>query len=134
MEITHTWKVRKLVQKNDGSGLVIQVFYKVYSTDGEYSYVSAGNIELETENLSNFVPYQDLTEEMVLQWVKDKLGSNSGDLEQMNTDWINTARNPIPSPIKVDKLPWEPEPTPEPTPDPTLDPTPEPTPDPEITP
>jgi hypothetical protein len=84
MEITHTWKVRKLVQKNDENGLVIQVFYKIYSTDGEYSYVSAGTIELGTENISNFIPYQDLTEEIVLQWIRDKLGSNSEDLEKMN--------------------------------------------------
>lgn len=133
MEITHTWKVRKLVQKNDESGLVIQVFYKVYSTDGQYSYASAANIELETENLSNFVPYENLTEEMVLQWVRDKLGPDSGDLEQINADWINAARNPIPSPIKVEKLPWEPEPVPEPEPEPEpeLIPVPEPTPDPE---
>jgi len=118
MEIVHTWKVRKLIQKNDGSGLVIQVIYKVYSTDGQYSYNSSGDVELETEDLSNFIPYSNLTEELVLQWVKDKLGPNSGDLEQINTDWITSARNPIPSPIKIEKLPWEPEPTPEPTPDP----------------
>lgn len=114
MEIIHTWKVRKLVQKNDGSGLVIQVFYKVYSTDNVYTYASAGNIELETENLFNFVPYQDLTEEMVLQWVKDKLEPNSRNLEQENADWIYNVRNPIPSPIKVEKLPWELNPTSDP--------------------
>ena len=133
MEITHTWKVRKLVQKNDENGLVIQVFYKIYSTDGEYSYVSAGTIELGTENISNFIPYQDLTEEIVLQWIRDKLGSNSEDLEQINSDWIYNEKNPIPSSIKVEKLPWEPEPTPEPTPEPEPEPTPEPTPEPEPT-
>lgn len=111
MTITHTWKVKKLVQKNDGSGLVIQVFYRVNSTDGEYSYTSSGDVELETENISNFIPYQNLTEELIIQWIKDKLGVNSGDLEQMNTDWINKTRNPL---TKVEKLPWEPEPTPVP--------------------
>ena len=109
MAITHTWKVKKLVQKNDGSGLVIQVFYKVYSIDNEYSYVNAGNIELETENISNFIPYQNLTEELVIQWVKDKLGPDLGNHEQINTDWINAAKNPSPSTIKVEKLPWVPE-------------------------
>ena len=109
MEIEHTWKVRKLVQKNDGTGLVIQVYYKVYSSDGEYFYVSSGNVELETENLSDFVSYQDLTEEMVLQWVRNRLGSDSEDLEQINSDWIYRAKNPISPLIKVEKLPWEPE-------------------------
>jgi hypothetical protein len=112
MEITHTWKIRKLIQKNDGSGLVIQVYFKVHSTDGEYYYVSAGNVELDTDNIENFISYQDLTEEQVIIWVKNELGSDSESLEQINTDWINTATNPIPSPTKIEKLPWEPEPTP----------------------
>ena len=127
MTITHNWQVKKLVQKNDGSGLVIQVFYRVRSTDGEYSRTSIGDVKLETENISNFVPYQNLTEELIIQWIKDKLGPNSEDLEQMNTDWIITTKNPS---TKVEKLPWIPEPAPEPVPEPT----PEPTPDPEITP
>lgn len=107
MAIAHTWKVTKLVQKNDGSGLVIRVFYKVYSSDDEYSYANAGNIELETENISNFVSYQSLTEELVIQWVKDKLGPTLGNHEQINTDWINAAKNPVVPETKVENLPWE---------------------------
>ncbi len=107
MEIIHTWKVRKLIQKNDGSGLVIQVFYKVYSTDGEYSYASAGNIELDIEDISNYVPYQDLTEELVLQWVRYNLGPELGNHEQVNIDWITAARNPITPAIKIENLPWQ---------------------------
>lgn len=112
MEITHNWNIRKLVQKNDGTGTVIQVYFKIYSTDGIYSYMSAGNVELDIVNIQNFVSYQDLTEELVLLWVKDKLGTQVSDYEQMNIDWINEARNPIIPPTKVEKLPWEPEPTP----------------------
>lgn len=107
MEITHTWEVRRLIQKNDGSGLVIQVFYKVYSTDNEYTYASAGNVELDVEGISNYVPYQDLTEELVLQWVRDKLGSELGNHEQENIDWITAARNPITPSVKIENLPWE---------------------------
>lgn len=107
MALTHTWKVRKLVQKNDGSGLVIQVFYKVYSTDEEYSYVNAGNIELVTENISNFVPYEQLTEDLVIGWVKDRLGPDLGNHEQINIDWINAVKNPITPITKVEQLPWE---------------------------
>lgn len=66
----------------------------------------------------------------MIEWVKEKLGPALGNHEEINTQWINSTKNPIPSPIKVEKLPWESEPTPEPVPDPT----PEPTPDPEITP
>lgn len=107
MAITHTWKVKKLVQKNDGSGLVIQVFYKVFSTDGQRDYASAGNVELITENISNFVPYDQLTEELVIGWVKDKLGVDLGNHEQINSDWIIAAENSIIPTTKVEELPWE---------------------------
>lgn len=106
MEITHTWKVNKLVQKNDNSGLVIQVFYKVHSTDGEYFYVSGGNIQLNTENLDNFIPYENLTEELTVQWVKDNLGPSLGYHEQDNTYQINSFRTPSIPETKSDPLPW----------------------------
>lgn len=133
MEITHTWKIRKLIQKNDGTGTIIQVYFKIHSTDEEYYYASSGNVELDTDNIQDFISYQDLAEEQVILWVKDKLGDSVSDYEQVNIDWINEKKNaPIPT-IKVERLPWEPEPiiepvviAPEPPPEePILDPPPE---------
>ena len=110
MEITHTWKIRKLVQKNDGTGTIIQVYFKIHSTDEEYYYASSENVELDTNNIQDFISYQDLTEEQVVLWVKDKLGESVSDYEQVNIDWINEKKNaPIPT-IKIERLPWEPEP------------------------
>lgn len=111
MEITHDWKIRRLIQKNDNSGIVKQVFYKVHSTNGEYFAISAGNIELETEDILNFIPYVDLTEELVVEWVKNKLGPNLGNHEQYNTDYILSVRSPVPPEVKEDNLPWEINPT-----------------------
>ena len=133
MEITHTWKIRKLVQKNDGTGTIIQVYFKIHSTDGEYYYASSGNVELDTNNIQDFISYQDLTEEQVVGWVKDKLGESVSDYEQVNIDWINEKKNELPPTIKVERLPWEPEPiiepvviAPEPPPEePILEPPPE---------
>lgn len=108
MEITHTWKITKLVQKNDGTGTVIQVFYKVHSTDGEHFYVSAGNVELDAniQEWQNFIPYVDLTEEIVIEWVKSKLGPDLGNHEQINTDQINLIKNPPTSSVIIKDLPW----------------------------
>ena len=108
MEITHNWKIRKLIQKNDGSGLVIQVYFKVHSTDETYSYVSGGNVELSVENITNFVSYENLTEELVMEWIKDVMGPSLGGYEQINMDWINSMKNPMGPPTKIDRLPWEP--------------------------
>jgi formylmethanofuran dehydrogenase subunit E-like metal-binding protein len=110
MGIAHTWKIRKLVQKNDGTGTIIQVYFKIHSTDGEYYYASSGNVELDTNNIESFVSYQDLTEEQVILWVKDKLGESASDYEQANIDWINDKKNSPAPTTKVERLPWEPEP------------------------
>lgn len=107
MEITHTWKVRKLIQRNDDSGTVIQVFYKVHSTNGERYYVSPGGVELDTENITNFVSYENLTEELVVSWIKNKLGSDLGGHEKLNIEKINSFKNVIASDIKVRNLPWQ---------------------------
>lgn len=107
MAITHTWDIRKLIQKNDSTGTVIQVYFKVHSTEDEYYYVSAGNIDLDVDNIQNFISYENLTEELVIQWVQDKLGPSLGGYEQTNIDWINAAKNPIPSDTKIENLPWE---------------------------
>lgn len=106
MEITHTWKIKRLIQKNDESGLIIQVYFKLYSTDDEYSYASAGNVELDINNIKNFVSYESLTEEVVIEWVKNKLGMNCQNYEQTNIDWITSVKNKIAPAIKIQELPW----------------------------
>lgn len=118
MSITHDWKITRLVQKNDETGTVIKVNYKLHSSYDVCSYIFAGSVDLECDNIQNFVSYQNLTEELVVQWVHDKLGEEVTTIEQGNEYFINSSLNlPIPS-TKVERLPWEPEPTPEPTPDP----------------
>jgi hypothetical protein len=106
MVITHTWSIKELVQLNDNSGTVVRVQYNVNSTDGTISTKSEGEVELETENIDNFISYESLTEELVLGWVKEKLGSNLGNHEVNNTSWIDSIVNP-PAPRTINsQLPW----------------------------
>ena len=108
MAITHDWKIRKLVQKNDNTGIVVQVYFKLHSTDGVIYYFSSGNIQLNTENIdaANFVDYNSLTESTVIQWIRDYLGSDFQNYETLNEEWINNARNPVIPETKVEELPW----------------------------
>jgi hypothetical protein len=106
MAITHTWSIRELVQLNDNSGTVVRVQYNVNSTDGTISTKSEGGVELETENIDNFISYESLTEELVLGWVKEKLGPNLGNHEVNNAAWIDSVANP-PAPRTINSpLPW----------------------------
>jgi hypothetical protein len=106
MAITHTWSIRALIQRNDDSGTVIRVNYTVNSTDGTISTKSQGGVELQTENIENFIAYEDLTEELVLGWVKEKLGPNLANHEINNAAWIDSVLNP-PAPRTISTaLPW----------------------------
>ena len=106
MAITHTWSIRELVQLNDNNGTVVRVGYSVDSTDGNVSTQSNGSVELETENIENFVPYENLSEETTLAWVKEKLGPNLGNHEVNNAAWIDSVVNP-PAPRTINSpLPW----------------------------
>ena len=106
MAIAHTWSIGELVQLNDNSGTVVRVQYNVNSTDGTISTKSEGLVELETENIDNFISYESLTEELVLGWVKEKLGPNLGNHEVNNAAWIDSVVNP-PAPRTINSaLPW----------------------------
>lgn len=111
MTVTHNWKIKTLVQNNDNTGTVNQIYFEIHSIDGTYSYKVESDVRLDTDNIQNFIPYQNLTEQIILQWVQDKLGTLVVDYEQINADWINQARyideNPIISETKIENLPWE---------------------------
>lgn len=110
MNITHTWIIKKLVQKNDGTGTVTQVTYKVVSRDIETGKaVSNYKIcELNTDNInsSTFIPYNQLTEEQVIQFVKDKLGDEVQEIESFNCREIENKINPPTPPVITENLPW----------------------------
>lgn len=106
MLITHEWSINEMQQLNDGSGTVVSVSYVVKSTDGNFSIQSSGTVELQTENIENFILYENLTEDIVIGWVKEKLGPNLGNHEINNSSWINSINNsPKPKTIS-ENLPW----------------------------
>lgn len=104
MEITHTYQIRELEQLNDDSGTVCNVWFKITSTDGTHMIDSDERVELNTNNIENFISYEDLTEEIVLSWIEA-----SEEAERSRTGhigWIEYTRNP-PKPRTVVKgLPW----------------------------
>ena len=55
MAITHNWKITKLIQLNNETGTICKVQYMLKSIDGDLVAENGGNIELETENVENFV-------------------------------------------------------------------------------
>ena len=70
MAITKTWEVNTL-QRELSDGYVNKVIYRVKGSDGTYETRATGEVDLEKPE--TLIPYKDLTEEKVINWVKAKL-------------------------------------------------------------
>ena len=73
MTITKTWEVNTL-QRELADGYVNKVIYRVKGTDGTYATRATGEVNLEKPE--TLIPYADLTEEKVINWVKAKLDAD----------------------------------------------------------
>ncbi len=78
--MTKTWNIINL-EKLQESGTVIKVIYSLSINNGKVSHKSVQSIDLQrTENSPEFIPFKDLTPEIVLDWVQQELGEEGIDL------------------------------------------------------
>ncbi len=70
MATTNTWKIGQL-DRETADGYVFTAHYTVNATDETYSAGAYGSIGFEKPD--TLVAYADLTEEVVIGWVKDQL-------------------------------------------------------------
>ena len=72
MATTTVWNIAQL-ERNTADGIVFTAHYTVDANDGTYSAGAYGSVGLEQPE-GNVIPYADLTPEVVIGWVQDKLG------------------------------------------------------------
>ncbi|WP_341247361.1 hypothetical protein [Nereida ignava] len=72
MTTTFTWAIANL-ERETADGFVFCCHYTVNAEDGTYSSSAYGSIGLERPD--TLIPFDDLTEGMVVGWVKEKLGA-----------------------------------------------------------
>jgi hypothetical protein len=64
------------------TGLITEVSYKVTVFNGEIFETSFGKVQLTgNTNSEDFIPFENLNESTLIDWVKSKLGSKSTDIE-----------------------------------------------------
>jgi hypothetical protein len=73
MAATYTWRVANL-ERHTADGYVCTAHYTVDAADGAYSAGAYGSIGLEQPDAKTMIPYADLTPEVVIGWVKERLG------------------------------------------------------------
>lgn len=110
MAITKKWEINTL-NRELADGYVTEVIYRVKGMDGEEEKARVtGGVFLEKPE--TLIPYKDLTESIVLGWVKDKLKSEKdpegktidrvAEIEKSLEDKINL----INTPVSAQGTPW----------------------------
>lgn len=106
--INYTWKIKNLWTKTiDGQqDYVVIAAYDVTGVDGEFSSSLSNTAQFSTASVSSFVPYADLTEEIVLGWIQSELGENGVlSITACIEGQIESQKNPPVSP-EITPLPW----------------------------
>ncbi len=94
MAITKTWEVNTL-ERELADGYVKKVIYRVKGIDGSEEKLRATG-EVKLEKPETLIPYKDLTESKVLEWVKAKLGTDEvARIEQWLEDEIALIKAPL---------------------------------------
>ena len=105
---TYTWNVTALyTQTIEGDeNYVVIANYIVIGIDDTYSAELSNIARFSTASVSPFVPYEDLTEAIVIGWIQDELGPDGvSNLEACIQGQINSQINPPVVPVNT-PLPW----------------------------
>jgi hypothetical protein len=106
MSITYTWFIDQIkINQNLKPNFVTEVSWGLRATDEIKKAVVQSNLNFEQLS-SVFVPYESLTEEIVIKWVQEKLGN------QMIESYKDSLKLQIESSVETVKtsqavtLPW----------------------------
>jgi hypothetical protein len=96
-----TWNIANLERETD-DGFVFTAHYTVSAADDAYSSSAYGSIGFERPE--SLIPFADLTEDLVVGWVKEALGGDEkvAEIEAALQSQINQQRTPT----KASGKPW----------------------------
>lgn len=106
MAIVYTWNIVQMDAYPEKDSLVDVVFrmhWTVSGTDGTYTSDANGTAMATLNNEGVFTPYNELTQEQVIGWVKNNLGEEVAATEAKIAKRITYQANP---PVVTPPLPW----------------------------
>jgi hypothetical protein len=104
---TYIWTINAMytVQQPDPD-YVVNVVWTLTGVDGEYTAFIQGNTVFDSQQANPFIPYNELTQEIVLGWVQSNLGEQGiANYEANVQGQIDNQINPPVSPQNT-PLPW----------------------------
>lgn len=100
MSTTFTWNIANL-ERETVDGYVYTAHYTIDAKDDTYSAGAYGSVGFQRPE--TLIPFADLTKELVVQWVKDALGTEKvTEIEVALQGQLDEQRNPT----KAAGLPW----------------------------
>lgn len=100
MATTFTWHIANL-ERETADGFVFTAHWTLDANDGTYSAGAYGSVGFERPE--NLVPYNQLTEETVVGWVKEHFGAEKvAEIEAALQQQLDQQRNPT----QASGLPW----------------------------
>ena len=105
--ITNTWGIVQLDAYPEKDGLtdvVFTVHWTLSGTDGTYTGGAYGSVGVTLDEGGGYTPYAELTQEQVVDWVKDSLGAEQvASLEASVASQIEQQINPT---VVTPAVPW----------------------------
>lgn len=96
---TYLWTINQL-DRLTSDGFVVTVHYNVGATDGEYSASTYGTTSYTQAEGQAFVPFEQLTKEVVVGWVQEALGKDVAEASLQSQ--IDAKK----APVQQSGLPW----------------------------
>ena len=96
---TYFWTIAQM-ERLTYDGFVLTVHYNVSATDEIYQTSIYGSISYVQTPGEAYIPYKDLTQDIVVGWVQEALGKDT--VEDSLQSQINVLKNPV----QAFGLPW----------------------------
>jgi len=94
------WTIVNMEHKTD-DGFVVTVHYNVSATDGDYSAGTYGTVGYAEQPGEVFIPYDQLTQAIVVGWVQESLGKDA--VEAGLQSQIDAQKHPA----QASGVPWQ---------------------------
>jgi hypothetical protein len=104
----YTWAVTALYTETIGTeqDYVVIANYEVVGVDGTYTASLSNIARFSTESMSTFIPYAELTNDIVIGWIQTDLGVDGvANIEACIQGQIDSQINPPVVPV-ITPLPW----------------------------
>ena len=96
---TYLWTIQQM-ERLTSDGFVVTVHYNVSATDDTYQASTYGTTSYTQTPGETYIPYEDLTQAVVVGWVQEALGKDT--VEASLQGQIDALKNPV----QESGLPW----------------------------